>query len=210
MSNGEQNEMKIEIIEEKVIFNEYFEVKRASLRHQRFDGTLTPEITRYCYEKNDAVAGLIYHQEKDTLLFVKQFRYPSFRHGRPWLTEIVAGGVDIGETAEQAMIREVKEEVGYHPNHIEWLHQMYVSPGSFSERIDLFYLEVSEEDRIDAGGGLLDEDEDLELVWIPTKDAEKWMYEEIVDAKTLIALYNFFHKKLNKKRTTSLNIDKST
>ena len=190
MSNDNSDEMQVIIHEEKVILEEYFQVKKAYLQHQRFDGTMTPVITRYSYEKNDAVAALVYHVEKESILFVRQFRYPAYGHGLPWLYEIVAGGIDEGESADEAVRREVEEEAGYEALKVEHLHSFYVSPGSFSERIELYYVEVSQDTQVHKGGGVEQENEDLELVWIPIDKVEKWAKANIIDAKSLIGLYN--------------------
>ena len=67
--------------------------------------------------------------------------------------------------------------------------KFYVSPGIMNERIALFYAEVDESSKSHNGGGVLDEDEDIELVWVPKKDAMNWIEQQNVgDAKTIIAI----------------------
>ena len=105
------------------------------------------------------------------------------------MTEIVAGGIYPGEDERDAARREIMEEVGYEPLSLEWMMKFYVSPGIMSERIALFYAEVDESSKVHNGGGVLDEDEDIELVWVPKKEARKWLEQQAIgDAKTIIAL----------------------
>lgn len=199
MSSDENRKMRIDLLEEEVIFDEFFTVKRASLRHEKFDGSMSEELRRYSFEKNDAVAALIYHREKDAVLLVRQHRYPPMKHGLGWLVEVVAGGVNEGESPDQAIRREIEEEAGYRVQACTPIHDMYVSPGVFSERIKLYMAEVSGEDRINGGGGADDEDEDIELVWIRGEDVEGWLARNrVLDAKTIVALYHFLHQFRNK------------
>jgi len=175
---------------EESLFNEFFEVHRSLLQFQRFDGSLSPEVTRYSFTKWDAVAVLAYHVSKESYILVRQMRYPPTHHGiDPWLTEIVAGGISPGENVEDAARRELIEEVGYDAITFERVMQFYVSPGIMSERITLYYAEVDESSRIHAGGGLLNEDEDIELIWLPKNQVMEWIAQQpIGDAKTIAAL----------------------
>lgn len=182
--------MKIEVEKEDIIFDEFFRVKRAYLKHEKFDGSMTPLLCRYSFEKNNAVAAMIYHTEKDAVLLVRQYRYPPLVHGLDWVTEVVAGGLNEGEDEAVAIIREIEEEVGYRPTAVKCIHDFYVSPGVFTERLKLYYAEITEADKIHNGGGVDDEDEDIELVWLPGNEIETALQEGVfIDAKTIIGLY---------------------
>ena len=199
MSKDDPKQMHVDILKEEVIFDEFFTVRRAYLRHEKFEGGMTEELRRYSFEKNDAVAALVYHVEKDAVLLVRQYRYPPMRHGLAWLDEVVAGGIDEGESPELAIVREIEEETGYRPRKCTQVHDMYVSPGVFSERIQLFFAEVVESDRIHGGGGLDHEHEDIEVVWIPANEIESHLLQGgVIDAKTIVALYAFLHRSQNK------------
>lgn len=182
--------MKVEILKEETPFKEFFHVRKAYLKFEKFDGTMSPEVVRYSFSKWDAVAALVYHRTEDAYILVKQMRYPPTHHGiDPWMTEIVAGGISPGEDERDAAAREIMEETGYQPLSLEFLMKFYVSPGIMSERIALFYAEVDESSKLHNGGGVLDEDEDIELVWVPKKDAMNWIEQQHVgDAKTIIAI----------------------
>ena len=182
--------MKVDILTEETPFKEFFHVRKAHLKFEKFDGTMSPEVVRYSFSKWDAVAALVYHRTEDAYILVKQMRYPPTHHGiDPWMTEIVAGGISPGEDERDAAAREIMEEVGYKPLSLELLMKFYVSPGIMNERIALFYAEVDESSKLHNGGGVLDEDEDIQLVWVPKKDAMNWIAQQNVgDAKTIIAI----------------------
>jgi len=182
--------MKVDLIKEEIAFDEFFKIFKADLRFEKFDGTLSERVTRYSFEKNDAIAALVYHREKDAYILVRQFRYPPFHHETdPWLCEIVAGGKEEKESEEDAAKREVEEETGYKVLRLEKICKCYVSPGLMSERVTIFLAEVDDSSRINDGGGVAGEDEDIELVWIPRKEANKWMNaQQVGDAKTIISL----------------------
>ncbi|HZV70135.1 MAG TPA: NUDIX hydrolase [Saprospiraceae bacterium] len=191
--------MKIDIISDEVPFDEFFNVRKTKLRFENFDGTMSEAVTRYSFEKTDAIAVLVYHRSKDAYILVRQFRFPLVQHKiDPWMTEIVAGGISEGENEVAAAQREVIEETGYSLISIEKISFFYVSPGILNERIHLFLGNVDESSRINAGGGVKHEDEDIELVWIPRSEAMRWLEKQTIgDAKTIVALQWHFRKGLD-------------
>jgi len=182
--------MKVDILEEETPFKEFFHVRKARLQFEKFDGSMSPEVVRYSFSKWDAVAILVYHRSREAYILVKQMRYPPTHQGvDPWITEIVAGGISPGEDHGDAAKREVIEETGYTPLMMEEIMRFYVSPGIMSERITLFYAEVDESSKYHNGGGVLDEDEDIQLIWIPKPEALSWLRQQTLgDAKTIAAI----------------------
>jgi len=181
---------KVIIHRESRVFNGYFKIDEVELSHELSDGSMSEKITRLCFERGDAVAALVFHTEKKKFLFTSQFRYPAYRKGKGWLVEIVAGGIAPNEAPEKALFREVEEELGYRINDAKFLHTFFVSPGGTSERIFLYYAEISESEKVNDGGGLESEHEDIELVWLSAKELEQKVAEgKITDAKTMVAYY---------------------
>jgi ADP-ribose pyrophosphatase len=89
--------------------------------------------TREIVEHADCIA-VVAIDEKDNVLLVKQYRKPV--EGE--LLEIPAGGIDAGEDAEEAVGRELREEIGYMPLKIEKLGGFYSAPGYSSEYLYLY------------------------------------------------------------------------
>lgn len=73
------------------------------------------------------------HLPRGRLLLVRQFRYAV---GEP-LWELVAGGMEPGETPQEAARRELLEETGYRARTVTPLFDFYPSPGILSERMHL-------------------------------------------------------------------------
>ena len=185
-----EKEMKVEIISEELVLDDFFRIYKASLRHELFNGRMSDAVKRYSVKKAEAVAVLVYHTQKDEYILVRQFRYPLYdKESDPWLVEIVAGGIEENEEAPGSASREVKEETGYMPLHLQKITACYVSPGIMNEKVNIYFAEVDESSRINEGGGAKDEDEDIELFYLPRTSASAWLENQVCgDAKTIIAI----------------------
>src|SRR5580698_5714649 len=180
---------RVEIHSRRRVFDGFFKIEEAELAYERFDGSMTPPLKRLVFERGDSVAALVYHRDEDRLLFLRQFRYPTYEKGPGWLTEVVAGMQEHGEPAEDALKREILEEIGYEVSHLEQIATFYVSPGGSSERIVLFYAEVTAAGEVAAGGGLVEENEDIVTVSYSRAELVQAVAAgQIQDAKTLIAI----------------------
>jgi ADP-ribose pyrophosphatase len=179
---------RVEILDSRTVLDDFFRVDEARLRYERFDGTMSREVRRLSLERGDSVAALLFNRDTQRVILVSQFKYPTYAKGPGWLVELVAGGIDRGEEPRQALQREVLEETGYRLNDTSYIATFYVTPGGSSERIVLYYAEVSTGSRVAAGGGLLEQGEDIELVqWSLAELWEAIDRDQIQDAKTLIA-----------------------
>ena len=173
-----------------------FKVEEATLRHERFDGTLSRKVKRVNFERGDGVGVLMYSEQTEQILLVEQFRYPAYaniqRNGSgesPWLLEIVAGVKDDNGCAVAQ--REIMEETGVeHVCPLEHLTTFFVSPGGTSERIELYLARVTLGDDLLEHAGLTSEGEDIKTHLIPFADALQLVADgRIQDGKTIIALY---------------------
>lgn len=182
-------ERKVEIESSSLLLDDFFKVRVAMLRFERTDGAMSDTVRRLSLERGDAVGVLLYHTEREQLLLVEQFRYPTLsRGGDGWVVEIMAGMVDEHESPESAARRETREETGYELESLVPISTFFVSPGGSSERVFLFYGEVSEASRSGEGGGLASENEDIALRTFSKRDlAEALRAGTLQDAKTVIA-----------------------
>src|SRR5579884_1501870 len=113
------------------------------------------------------------------IVFVRQYRKAVDRV----LLEVPAGGIDPGETPEDAVRREMKEETGYGVGQMRRLAGFYTSPGFTTEFMYLY--EVFDL----APGTATEENDELEVVTLNMDEAwSRVRAGEIADAKTLLAL----------------------
>jgi len=186
--------MKYSVNNEQVVFNDHYKMLKAHVTYDTFEGgTITTQ--RLAFERGDSVAILLYEKDTHSLIFTRQFRYPSTKHGVGWLTEIPAGSLEKDESPVRCAIRETKEEVGYRIEAPEPIMTFYVSPGGCTERCHLFYAAVRSEDQVADGGGNASENEDIKIVKITIEEVEKFLSEKVNDAKTLLAIQWFLLNK---------------
>ncbi|MCH9808071.1 MAG: NUDIX hydrolase [Alphaproteobacteria bacterium] len=177
----------VTVKEEKRVFKGFLNVDQATLIHPRFDGR-RQTVTRLNLERGDSVALLLVDKKQKTVWLTEQFRYPTMRKGPGWIVELPAGGVEPGEEPVDCARREAIEETGYEPQKLEQIGSFYLSPGGSSERIILFYAQVSIAARdAELAARLQDADEDISLIQKPISEFLKEAKAgELDDAKTLI------------------------
>jgi nudix-type nucleoside diphosphatase (YffH/AdpP family) len=177
---------KVEIQSKKLVFDDVFKMYEAVIRYLRFDGQMSRSVRRLVFERGDAVAAIVWHRDRQKVILTNQFRYPAYEKGPGWIYEVVAGMLDADEQPEEAMRREMIEEIGYQPSTLTPIGTFYVSPGGTSERIVLYYAEIGNDDQVDTGGGLA-EHEDIQLIELSPAELWKALDDStLVDAKTII------------------------
>ncbi len=126
------------------------------------------------------------HLANESILLVRQFRYPA----QESLWELVAGGVDPGETPLQAAARELLEETGYRARNLRPLLKFYSSPGFLTEQMHL--IEAFD---LAPGKARCEPDERIQArVFSIAKLKEMVRAKRIKDGKTLVALLWLFQK----------------
>ena len=184
-------------VQEEYNYKNAFKILRTRLQHEQFDGTMSAEMERLVFERGNSVGVLLYDTAQDSVLLIKQFRYPAYMHDGPgWLIEIVAGMQDKGRDAVTVAHSELFEEIGYTIDRLEFLCKFYLSPGGSSEQLSLYLGYVHQAARVSDGGGLASEHEDIQLLNISLVQALAMIERgEICDAKTIIALQQLYLKK---------------
>jgi nudix-type nucleoside diphosphatase (YffH/AdpP family) len=173
-----------------VLSDHWYHLRRARFEQRQPDGSWRTEV-REAYDRGNGVAALLHDQERDTVLLVRQYRAPAHLndHLDGMLLEVPAGLLDDGEGAEEAMRRELEEEVGHRIASLDRVFQLYMSPGSVTEHLTLFAGTYDGSTRIGDGGGAADEHEVLDVVEITFEDALAMIDDgRIVDAKTVLLL----------------------
>jgi 8-oxo-dGTP pyrophosphatase MutT (NUDIX family) len=101
------------IHQKKLLLEDFFKVEEATFSLEKADGQAGVPMRRLVLDRGDSVAAVVVDVEREILLLAKQFRYPTLAKGPGWLTELVAGIVNGTEDPEQAIRREILEEIGY-------------------------------------------------------------------------------------------------
>ena len=179
--------MKARVLQRSRILDDFFKIDEARVSYERYDGSMTPPVRRLVFERGDSVAAVIYRKSTRSVLMTEQFRFPTLEKGPGWLLEVPAGMIDHGERPEDCMRREIEEEIGFRVDELHHIATFYVSPGGSSERIWLYYAEVSDAEHVSHGGGLPSEHEDIRTMSVPLEQLAKTLERgELVDAKTII------------------------
>jgi len=148
-------------------------------------------LSRECYNRGDGAAVLLYNVEKSTVILTKQFRMPIYENDKNegMSIEVCAGAIDKNESPKKTMLREIEEEVGYKINEATCVLEAYMSPGALTEKLYLFIAEYSEDKKINEGGGVDIEDEEIEVLELQFKEAIDMVKKKtIIDAKTIMLL----------------------
>jgi nudix-type nucleoside diphosphatase (YffH/AdpP family) len=180
---------KIKNIEKEVLSNNWYTLYKIGFDYQRQDGSWVRQY-RESYDRGNGAGILLYNKQKQTVVLIRQFRMPTYVNGNEtgMLIETCAGLLD-GQDPETCIINEVFEETGYKIQKVEKVIETYMSPGAVTEIIHLYLGEYSDDMKVNKGGGLEEEDEEIEVLEIPIETALKWITSgEIRDAKTIILL----------------------
>jgi len=191
---------KVSIEQKRYIFEDVFKLEEAYLTFEKFNGEMSNVVRRISLERGDSVAVIMFNLTTNKIILISQFRYPSYKNGHGWLIETIAGMVDPGETPEKTARREVQEETGLNISTLEHISTFYPSPGGSSERIHLYYSEVSGENAKYKGtGGLISQGEDIRAEEFSLEEVlSKIRSGEIIDAKTIIGIYWLENRQLRK------------
>lgn len=176
-------------VSERVLSDDYYVLRKARFELQRPDGSWVSH-EREAYDRGNGAAILLHDPERETVLLVRQFRWPAYRNGHPdgMLLEVPAGLLD-EDDAETAIRREVEEETGLEIGAVRPLFESYMSPGSVTERLHFYYATYGAEDRVAERAGVAAEGEEIEPVEVPVAEALELVRRgEILDAKTIMLL----------------------
>lgn len=176
------------LINKKIVYKGFLSIEEYELQHELYQGGQSSVLKRQLMERGHAVAVLLFDPVLDNVILIQQFRIGAKDDPSPWLTELVAGMIDEGETAEYVAKRESVEEAGVEISNCREIMTYYASPGGCTERITLYYAEA---DSRAAGGvhGLDSENEDINVLVLSYDDAMAQLNSGIINSATpIIAL----------------------
>jgi len=136
-------------------------------------------VLREVVEHGEVVA-IVPLDEDGRVVLVRQYRLPA----RQSLLEVPAGGVERGESVEEAAQRELQEETSYRASHLRRLGGFFVSPGYCTEFIHVFLATG-----LSQGPTGADPDEHIVVERLLLSEALRLVETgEIRDGKTIIGL----------------------
>lgn len=186
----------IKILDTKVLSDNWYVLKKITYEYTKKDGTKLTQ-SKEAYDRGNGATILLYNKEQKTVILTRQFRLPTFVNGNEngMLIEACAGLLD-KDNAEDCIKRETEEETGYKITDVRKIFEAYMSPGSVTEILYFFIAEYSKEMKVNEGGGLEHEEENIEVLELGIKKAMKMIESgEIKDGKTIMLLQ---YIKLNK------------
>ncbi|MEU7454784.1 NUDIX domain-containing protein [Streptosporangium roseum] len=180
---------RVRVREVELLSSSWYILRRTTFDYLRTDGSWSAQ-ERETYDRGNGATVLLYDAERATVLLTRQFRYPVYVNGHPdgLLLETAAGLLD-DDDPETAIRREAAEETGYDIGEVRHVFDVYMSPGSVTERLHFFAAPYTADRRTSEGGGLADDGEDIEVVELPFAKALAMIGSgEIADAKTVMLL----------------------
>ena len=179
----------IKILKSEVLSDNWYMLRKVTFEYQHKNGEVKTH-SRETYDRGNGATIMLYNKVSRTVILTRQFRLPTFINGNEsgMLIESCAGLLD-KDNAEECIRRETEEETGYKITDVKKIFEAYMSPGSVTEILYFFIAEYSAEMKVNAGGGVAEEQENIEVLEVAFDKALQMIKTgEIKDAKTIMLL----------------------
>lgn len=179
----------VRVTDVEVVAAAWHVLRRTTLEVRAPDSTWQTQ-QRETYDRGNGATILLYDPERRRVLLTRQFRYPVYVNGHPdgMLLETAAGLLDDDDPIT-AIRREAQEETGVDVGELTHVWDVYMSPGSVTERIHFFAAPYDGSALTTHRGGLADEGEHIELLDLGIEEALAMIRDgRIQDAKTIMLL----------------------
>ncbi|WP_270354134.1 NUDIX domain-containing protein [Microbacterium testaceum] len=164
-------------------------LRATTFRYRGDDGEWVTQ-TRETYDRGNGATILLFDAARRTVLLTRQFRYPVYVNDHPdgMLVETAAGLLDDDDPVT-AIRREAEEETGVRVDEVQHVFDVYMSPGSVTERLHFFAAAYDGSTREGDRGGLIDEGEEIQILEYDIDEALSMIRDgSIQDAKTIMLL----------------------
>lgn len=187
MSDKTAND-RIRIRKVEVLSDDWYVLKKTTYDIKRRNGSWQT-VSRETYDRGNGATILLYSKEKGSVVLTRQFRFPCFVNGHDgMLIETCAGLLDERDP-ESAIKSETEEETGYRISNVRKVWEVFMSPGSVTERVHFYVGEYSDAEKVSEGGGHAQEGEDIEVLEIKLPEALTMIESgAIMDGKTIMLL----------------------
>jgi nudix-type nucleoside diphosphatase (YffH/AdpP family) len=179
----------VKVKKTEVLSDNWYILRKITYSYEKSDGT-EMEQARETYDRGNGATILLYNKTLKTVILTRQFRLPTFVNGNEsgMLIEACAGLLD-KDDPENCIRRETEEETGYRVTDVRKIFEAYMSPGSVTEILYFFIAEYSKNMKVNDGGGVDHEEENIEVMELDFQKALDMVNKgEIRDAKTIMLL----------------------
>jgi len=183
------NNPKVSIKKITNLSDDWYKLDKVNFDYQLETGKWQNQ-NRECYDRGNGATILLYNKSKSTVILTKQFRMPSYLNGNEdgMMIETCAGLLDENDPIT-CVINETFEETGYKIKNPEFVFELFTTPGAVTEKIYYFIAEYDDTMKVNDGGGLEEETEEIEVLELNYEEALQMIKTgEINDAKTIILL----------------------
>lgn len=180
---------KVRILKTEVLSKNWYTLNNVTFEAIKQDGSVH-QLSREAYDRGNGATILLYNTYLKTVILTRQFRMPTYINGNPdgMLIECCAGLLD-ENNPEDCIRKETEEETGYKITNVKKVFEAYMSPGSVTEILYFFIAEYTPDMKVGNGGGLDEENENIEVLELPFTQALNMISTgEIKDAKTIMLL----------------------
>jgi len=182
-------ETNVSIEKTEILSDNWYTLKKVTFNIKK-ENRHTETQSREAYDRGNGAVILLYNTHTKNVILTRQFRLPTYINGNPdgMLIEACAGLLD-NDNPEDCIKRETEEETGYKISKVEKIFEAYMSPGSVTEILHFFIAEYSDDMKINEGGGLEEEGENIEVLQLQFDETLSMIDKgEIKDAKTIMLL----------------------
>lgn len=180
---------RVKNIQKQVLSDNWYTLRKITFDFQKKNGEWQQQH-REAYDRGNGATILLYNREQGTVILTRQFRMPTYVNGNEtgMLIETCAGLLD-QDNPEDCIRRETEEETGYKVTDVRKVFEAYMSPGSVTEILYFFVAEYSKAHKVNEGGGLEHDQEDIEVLELSFQQALDMMASgDIRDGKTIMLL----------------------
>ncbi len=180
---------RIKIKSTELLSDNWYTLNKITYEYKNKNGEWETQ-SREAYDRGNGATILLYNKENSTIILTRQFRLPTYVNGNEdgMLIEACAGLLD-KDNAEDCIRKETEEETGYKISKVEKIFESYMSPGSVTEIVHFFVAEYNKDMKVSEGGGLEEEQENIEVLELKFEEAFDMIYSgEIKDGKTIMLL----------------------
>lgn len=179
---------RVRIVESTVLSDDWYTLRKMTFDFRRRDGTWQRQ-SRETYDRGNGATILLHCRHTGNVVLTRQFRMPVFVNGHDGMLIEAAAGLLDNASPEERIRLEAEEETGYRVSKVRKVFEAYMSPGSVTEKLYFYLGEYDASMRVNDGGGVADEGEDLEVLEMPLCTALRLIKSgEIVDGKTIMLL----------------------